>query len=105
MPPTRVHAAGGLNFSGATATEAQVRSRLKRYEVYVLHRAGRVIGTLTFRTKEDEHGIAAYANWLAIDPEFQRSGLGSALLERAEREAVRRRLTRMRLDAGSLLSI
>lgn len=94
------HAAAGLNFSAATATEEQVRERLKRHEVYVLRRNDRITGTITLRTKQDEQGVAAYVNALAIDPDVQRSGLGGAMLEHAEREAVRRGLTRMRLDTA-----
>ena len=98
------HAALGLNFTAATVTEARIRERMKRHEVYVLRRGGRIIGTVTLRTKEDEHGVAGYVNSLAIEPGLQREGLGGTLLERAEREALRRGLTRMRLDTAKQLT-
>lgn len=34
------HAALGLNFTAATVTEARIRERIKRHEVYVLRRGG-----------------------------------------------------------------
>jgi ribosomal protein S18 acetylase RimI-like enzyme len=98
------HAALGLNFTAATVTESLIRERMKRHEVYVLRRGGRIIGTVTLRTKEDEHGVAGYVNSLAIEPGLQREGLGGTLLERAEREALRRGLPRMRLDTAKSLT-
>src|SRR5713226_2588761 len=80
-----VHAAAGLNFSAATATPAD-RVRIQRHEVYVVRRSGRIVGTVTLRTKEDAEGIAGYVNALAIDPSLQRTGIGTIVLERVERE-------------------
>src|SRR5712691_10792660 len=84
------HLAAGLNFSAATATAAYVRSRIRRHDVYVLRRAGAIIGTVTVRTKEDERGIAGYVSQLAVDPTLRRTGFGATLLARAEREALAR---------------
>ncbi|MBI4346975.1 MAG: GNAT family N-acetyltransferase [Elusimicrobia bacterium] len=95
-----VHAARGLNFRAATATPAQVGSRIKRHDVYVLRRAGRIVGTVALRTKEDVAGVTAYVSALAVDPNLQHGGLGGAILERAEHEAVRRGFARMRLDTA-----
>jgi len=94
------HLAAGLNFSAATARAAYVRSRIRRHDVYVLRRAGAIIGTVTLRTKEDERGIAGYVSQLAVDPTLQRTGFGATLLARAEREALSCGLVRMRLDTA-----
>ena len=94
------HLAAGLNFSAAAATASYVRSRISRYEVYVLRRAGAIIGTVTLRTTEDEGGVAGYVSQLAIDPSLRRTGFGGSLLARAEREAMARGLARLRLDTA-----
>jgi ribosomal protein S18 acetylase RimI-like enzyme len=94
------HGAAGLNFSAATTTEARVLRRIATRDVYVLHRANRLIGTITLRTKQDEHGPHGYVNSLAVDPQLKGTGLGRLLLERAEQEAVKRGFSRMRLDTA-----
>ncbi|MHB8632116.1 MAG: GNAT family N-acetyltransferase [Candidatus Limnocylindria bacterium] len=94
------HAAAGLNFSAATATEDGVRERIARGQVYVARGAGRVIGTYQLRSKSDELGDAGYVNSLAVDPSLRGSGLGRALLEHAEAEVALRGLGRVRLDTA-----
>lgn len=91
----------GLNFTGVAQDEATTRARMAGHEVYLAEREGRVIGTVSLQ-RRDRRGLPPhlYVNQLAVDPALQGHGLGSRLMDLAERRAIELGLNRVRLDTA-----
>ncbi|MBC1984260.1 GNAT family N-acetyltransferase [Listeria booriae] len=81
-----------IKFVGATADLATVEENIRRNANYVLERDGRIIATVTvaFPWALGERSIQPYPFiwWFAVDPEFKRQGIGTALLDYVEQHVL-----------------
>ena len=91
----------GLNFTGATQDEEKTRERLSVGRAFVLWEASEPLGTIHVRPERDESGVEiAYFGQIAIANARKRGGLGSLLLDFAERYSVSEGWSRARLDTA-----
>jgi GNAT superfamily N-acetyltransferase len=101
-------AAAGLRFLGSHQDEATTRERCGRGECWVVEKAGRIIGTITWRhdpskidpTYYQQAGVAVFGQF-AVDPNVQRSGIGSRLLSHAETRARESGFVEMACDTAA----
>lgn len=99
-------AALGLNFTGTYQDEELTRQRMQDAEVYVRQVGPDLIASINLSVspiRESENvqtGACLYINQLAVHPDHKRQGLGSQLLELAERRARSLALRRLRLDTA-----
>lgn len=94
-------AEAGMNFTAATQDEERTRGFIEAREVYVIERAGELVGTITLRDRVDQAGTRhIYINGLAVCPDRQGQGLGRALLHFAEGVARERGVATLRLDTA-----
>jgi GNAT superfamily N-acetyltransferase len=84
----------GIHNIGATQDDEVTRQRIKQGECWVAELEGRIVGTVVFveasrASGSSWHNRPGVAEWhqFAVDPEFQRLGIGSMLLETAEGRA------------------
>jgi N-acetylglutamate synthase-like GNAT family acetyltransferase len=81
--------------SGALRETAEtIRAAMKADRILLAERAGRVLGCVSVRWKED----CAYAGRLAVEPMERGIGVGRALVAAAEAEARRMGMDRLRVD-------
>jgi GNAT superfamily N-acetyltransferase len=84
----------GLRFVATYQDESITRERMRGSECYVALVDGRLVGTILYRDPSrtkgcpwyDGDGVASFGQY-AVDPTFQGSGLGSALLQVVEQRA------------------
>lgn len=84
----------GIPFLAATQDDATTRSRVEGRECWLLERHGELLATVTFSPHHqtagcpwfDRPGVASFGQ-LAVDPAFQRYGLGGRLLDLVEARA------------------
>ncbi len=91
----------GLNFTAVDQDEETTRRRISDAEAYLVYRGGALVGTVTLRERRPADDVPhLYLTQLAVRPGFRRLGLGSYLMDLAEREALARGLDRVRLDTA-----
>ncbi len=87
-------AAMGLRYTATYQDAAITRERIEGCECYVLERAGRLVGTVTFRDAARTQGcphydkaeVASFGQF-GIEPSLQAQGLGRTLLAHVEDRA------------------
>lgn len=84
----------GIDNMGATQDSEVTRRRAEKGECWVAELDGRLVGTITFLNTRQTGGCwwydrPGFAKWyqFAVDPDFQRLGIGSALLKTVEDRA------------------
>ena len=89
----------GLNFTGSYQDEELTRQRIQGAEVYLVERGGELLASVSLSIKpvEGQTDPCLYVNQLAVAPAHKRRGLGSFLLDLAERRAEHSGLRRLRL--------
>lgn len=84
---------------------------VSRNELYLIEKAGRIIGVVTITPVEDEeyipvqwitkNGNSVYVHRLAVHPEYQGQGYAQKLMSFAEDHARRKKYSSVRLDTFS----
>jgi ribosomal protein S18 acetylase RimI-like enzyme len=93
----------GLNFTGSYQDETETLRRMQKAEVYSMICDGRMIAcmNLTVRKSYVGDGLCLYIHQLAVLPEFKRQGIGSRLLDLAEKRAIHEGLNKLQLDTAT----
>ena len=97
----------GLNFTATYQDDATTLARIERGQCFVAERNQEIIGTFTVYRPAADHqsnwyrrGDVACLGQLAVDPAYQRLGIGSDLLRRAEEAARRIGAAELALDTA-----
>jgi len=107
-------AARGFNYVACDQSDDMTRRRIFGAECYVAVAEGTMIGTITFRLPGSKSAAApaapapawyrrpdvAKVNQLAVDPAWQRNGIGSLLLDHLERRAAASGAAELALDTA-----
>lgn len=101
------HAAIGMNFTASYQDDEETRRRIELGESYVAEMDGRVVGTIILRPPGigsdcayyERAGVAYFAQF-AVDPDYQRQGIGSRLVEFVERRAAELKIPELALDTA-----
>lgn len=101
------HAAIGMNFTSSYQDHEETRRRIDVGESYVAEADGRVVGTIILRPPGigsdcayyEKPGVGYFAQF-AVDPDFQKQGIGSWLVEFVERRAVELNIPELALDTA-----
>ncbi|CAN5242063.1 hypothetical protein BH09BAC5_BH09BAC5_02740 [soil metagenome] len=97
----------GFRFLATFQDEETTKLRIKNCECYIMLNGQKMIGTICYRSPivKEEHEyfnkpfVASFGQF-AIDPEFQHLGLGSKLVEMAEKCALRDNAEEIALDTA-----
>ena len=100
-------AARGLNFLASHQDEEWTRKRIARGECYVAFHGQQMIGTIIWRNAQQTRGcpwydrpdVASFGQF-AIDPQWQRQGIGSKLLAIAEERSTETGAAELALDTA-----
>ena len=91
----------GMNFTAATQDEQQIREQMGEGRTLVLEREGRMVGTMNMYQHNLISGRkSAYLRRLAIDPAEKRKGLGSLMMDFAEKLASEEGFECVQLDTA-----
>jgi GNAT superfamily N-acetyltransferase len=100
-------AEAGMRFLATHQDEEVTRRRIAKGECYVAVREGRVVGTIVFRDPAATTGCPYYErpgvsclNQFAVEPELQKHGIGSALMDAVEARAREVGATEIALDTA-----
>lgn len=97
----------GLLFWASHQSEENTRTRVAEGDCYLAVASGRILGTITLRKRErtkgcpwyDRPDVASFGQF-AVDPAFQRKGIGTALLRKVEQHAVEVGAAELALDTA-----
>lgn len=97
----------GLRFVATHQDEQTTRRRAERGECYLAIEGTRLIGTVTLYSPDktdgspwrDRSDVASFGQF-AVEPEFQRQGIGSSLIRFVERRAVELGAVELALDTA-----
>lgn len=97
----------GFRYNATWQDDATTLKRLGKGVAFVAECEGRVVGTATLYLPPYSSGCAWYGRadvahfgQFAVDPEFQRQGIGSRLLAELERETRGRGIANLALDTA-----
>ncbi|MCX6124732.1 MAG: GNAT family N-acetyltransferase, partial [Proteobacteria bacterium] len=92
----------GLNFTGTYQDEQITIERMQGAEVYLLHRGNELVASINISIKELENGTdrCVFIHQLAVRPDQKRKGIGSYLMNLAERRAIHEGISRLQLDTA-----
>ncbi|MEN6626780.1 MAG: GNAT family N-acetyltransferase [Candidatus Sumerlaeia bacterium] len=102
------HAAAGMNFTAADQDADETRRRIAIGEPYVAELNHRIVGTIILRAPGvltygipyfEKPGVAYFAQF-AVDPDYQKHGIGSRLVEFVERRAAELKIPELALDTA-----
>jgi GNAT superfamily N-acetyltransferase len=100
----------GLNCQSINQTPTTTRQRIKRGDCFVAVANRRIVGTITLQAPDPSAPIRCYRapdvasiHQFAVDPDYQRSGIGRALLQVAATWARARRFVELALDTPTPL--
>jgi GNAT superfamily N-acetyltransferase len=97
----------GFRFWATQQSENDTRKRISDGHCYVAVMQGKIVGTITLRRRErtkgspwyDRPDVASFGQF-AVEPEFQRRGIGLALLNQVERRAREEGVVELALDTA-----
>jgi ribosomal protein S18 acetylase RimI-like enzyme len=97
----------GFRFLATYQDVAKTRERLKDAECFVAMNENKMVGTVTYYSQKNTYGNEWYDQpfistfgMLAVDPAFQRIGLGEKLMAVAEELAVRDQAKEITIDTA-----
>lgn len=92
----------GLNFTGTYQDERITIERMRDAEVYLIHLNGELIASMNLSIKEmdDSDDRCIYIHQLAVRPDQKRQGIGSYLMDLAEKRAMRDSISKLQLDTA-----
>jgi GNAT superfamily N-acetyltransferase len=97
----------GFRFWASHQDEAATRKRFSEGHGYVAERDGKVVGTITLKTKESTKGspwydrpdVASFGQF-GVEPALQGNGIGGELLRTVEQRAIREGVAELALDTA-----
>ncbi len=92
----------GLNFTGTYQDKKITLERMLDAEVYLLYRDRDLIASISISIQQDGESAlrCLYVHQLAVHPDHKRKGIGTYLLELAERRAHHDAIARIQLDTA-----
>jgi GNAT superfamily N-acetyltransferase len=97
----------GFRFLATHQDVETTKERIKNAECYVVVFKNKIIGTITYHSPENTFGnnwydqdtVSTYGQ-LAVNPEFQKQGIGSRLIEFTEKLAKRDKAAELTIDTA-----
>ena len=92
----------GFNFTGTYQDEKTTLERMQGAEVYLLHRNSELIASINLSIKELDGGAdrCIFIHQLAVRSDQKRQGIGSYLMDLAEKCAIYNGISRLQLDTA-----
>lgn len=97
----------GFRFLATHQDVETTKKRIKDGECYVAINENKIIGTITYYSQQNTYGndwynqnfVSTYGQF-AVDPEFQKQGIGEKLIEIAEKLAVHDKAKEITIDTA-----
>lgn len=92
----------GFNYTGTYQDERITTERMQGAEVYLLYRNNELLASINVSIKDlnNSDGECLFIHQLAVRPDHKRNGIGTYLMDLAERRASYSGITRLQLDTA-----